>query len=342
MRLPCAPITSSPPYLRPLLRLPQGETGEEDSSEDDEDVRAMRYPLLTMVWPPLHWAAALGRASTIRTLVSAGADVEGLDATAQRGRMWDEREYNSDGVLSDAQSREKWNLKYNMTALHWAAYHGHEEAVHMLCQLGASVLRPDARNRTAIEIAAYRRLDERVRARYDAVLAALRERLVEETGGDGWEAHWPRICDDAYLRCAPPPRAVRARRGLTARARASRREFEELPDDPEEFTAAQRAWLEAGWPGDDAPQVDLDAVFRVRVPPPPLCRRRRQRSPARGLTRGARGQAWRATDDPTVAKNEGFYEREASEHPEHQLTPIYVPGKPFVIKNRNLEQGAYS
>lgn len=50
--------------------------------------------------------------------------------------------------------RQQWNLNYNMTALHWATYHGNAESVRILCELGADVTMEDFRNRTAIEIAA--------------------------------------------------------------------------------------------------------------------------------------------------------------------------------------------
>ena len=46
----------------------------------------------------------------------------------------------------------------NMTALHYACLHGHAETVEALCQLGASVVLEDDRNRTCIEIAAYHAL----------------------------------------------------------------------------------------------------------------------------------------------------------------------------------------
>ena len=46
----------------------------------------------------------------------------------------------------------------NMTALHYACLHGHADTVEALCQLGASVVLEDDRNRTCIEIAAYHAL----------------------------------------------------------------------------------------------------------------------------------------------------------------------------------------
>eukprot|EP00961_Rhodomonas_salina_P111391 1498794-Rhodomonas_salina.1 len=48
-------------------------------------------------------------------------------------------------VKTDAQSREKWDLRYNMTALHWAAYHGNLDSVRALCDLKASTTMQDNR-----------------------------------------------------------------------------------------------------------------------------------------------------------------------------------------------------
>lgn len=43
--------------------------------------------------------------------------------------------------------------------------------------------KPSPRNRTAIEVCAYRRLDEATRPRYSICLDSLKQRLIEETGG---------------------------------------------------------------------------------------------------------------------------------------------------------------
>jgi len=155
--------------------------------------------MLCLVWPPLHWAAALDCANIIKLLVRKGADPNARDSMVHKGRYDYDECIPSERELTDEETRAEWNLQYNMTALHWAAFHGNYECVQMLCDLGADVTLEDFRNRTAIEIAAYRRLNEDQKPAYDQVLRSLKSRLIEQVGESSSHKWWPQLCNDTYI-----------------------------------------------------------------------------------------------------------------------------------------------
>ncbi|EKX43762.1 hypothetical protein GUITHDRAFT_110217 [Guillardia theta CCMP2712] len=136
--------------------------------------------------------------------VELGAEINALDSMTKKGRLFCEESLFDQWrkPKSDEESRKKWNLQYNMTALHWASMMGHIECVRTLCQLGANVTMVDVRNRTAIEIAAYRQLVDPPN-NFTTILSILKEHLKKQVGSD-WPRWWPALCDDGLKNWTMP------------------------------------------------------------------------------------------------------------------------------------------
>jgi len=161
--------------------------------------------ILAVVWPPLHWAASKDLASMVLKLVKLGAHIDAIDATITKGRYYWDDECPIRSKLSDQESRNNYNLQMNMTAIHWACFHGNAQTVEVLCQLGASVTLEDDRNRTCIEIAAYQAMHPKYKKK--DIFGVLKRRLMQEVG-ESWEQYWPQLCNDTYYNSFDIPDTV--------------------------------------------------------------------------------------------------------------------------------------
>ncbi|KAI8246652.1 hypothetical protein K4K57_006659 [Colletotrichum sp. SAR 10_99] len=79
--------------------------------------------------------AKTGSASTIRRALEAGAEIDMWDFT----ELYDDFEYLHDRVSCSGQDPTRESFEIEMTALHWAAYHRHVDALSVLLEHGADI-----------------------------------------------------------------------------------------------------------------------------------------------------------------------------------------------------------
>ena len=106
---------------------------------------------------PLHWAGYSGNIEAVRLLIEAGANVNAKDRNGATPISWVAEKGHTDIVnLLLGKTLDAINILDNSSQglLHWAAFSGNIETIHLLLQAGASLNAKDDDGRTPISWAA--------------------------------------------------------------------------------------------------------------------------------------------------------------------------------------------
>lgn len=109
------------------------------------DIQAVDYA----GWSPLHWASSNGRTEAVRLLLKSGANALATNDNGDTPFHMAASYNYSDTVEIFLERNTKWRVdvdapgKWKMTALHRAAWEGHEETIRVLLDQGAGVVIQD-------------------------------------------------------------------------------------------------------------------------------------------------------------------------------------------------------